>query len=145
MKRLILLVVLWSTFAGYASVEEAPPQLRLEVPEYPPFTKLENGQPSGMGLVKVEQILKRANVNYVITRVVPNHKRALENLKNGAVDGFFLASRNEERDADAVFSDKVMYNNWVWVMLATSSLNPKDPDFRQTAKIGVILNNNHYK
>lgn len=115
--------------------------LRFAVPEYSPFTTSINGKAGGLGVEMVEKILKDAGFSMVV-HVVPNYSRCLLEVKNNAVEGFFLGSQNQERDALATMTLPIMINNWIWVSKKSSALKPEAPDYKKKARIGVILNTN---
>lgn len=115
--------------------------LNLVVPEYLPFTGLVHGQPGGMGFYMVEGVLKEAGLTMKV-HVVPNYSRCVSEVQSQGSDGFFLGSRNAERDGVAVMSEPLLLNNWVWVTPVTSALGPGDPDFKTKIRVGVILNTN---
>ncbi|MCG9677190.1 MULTISPECIES: substrate-binding periplasmic protein [Vibrio] len=114
------------------------------LPDFPPYTMVnDQGQPDGIGLEKVLPILSSIGVNYTVT-VSSNHGRALSELRKERSDGFFMASKNEERDKYAVFSEPVMINRWVWVV-RTEDMNGFDPHsdtFKANAKVASLLNTN---
>lgn len=115
--------------------------LRFAVPEYAPFTTSIHGKASGFGVEKVEKILKDAGFS-MEAHVVPNYSRCLLEVKNNAVEGFFLGSQNKERDALATMTLPVMTNNWIWVSKKTHPLKPDAVNFKKQGRIGVILNTN---
>lgn len=124
------------------SVVATGKEINLIIPEYKPYTYTDsNGNLAGIGVEKLNQYLKELGMEYTIS-VVPNHRKALEDVKMGKADGFFLASKNSERDEICEFSESVVINRWSWCMLADSNLNPKDESFKKNNKIGVILNTN---
>ncbi len=105
-----------------ASVSYAHAQYEMHFfcPDFPPYTTIDSdGNQSGIGLDRMKPILEVLGVDYSIS-IGSNHGRALAELKNGRSDGFFMASRNDERDKYAVFSESIMTNRWVWVRLAGS-------------------------
>ena len=52
--------------------------------------------------------------------LVANYGVALEQLRNGKIDGFFLATQNRYRDRVAKKSDSVLITNWSWFYIKTS-------------------------
>ncbi|WP_245986881.1 substrate-binding periplasmic protein [Vibrio pectenicida] len=115
------------------------------LPNFPPYTMIDiEGSPTGIGLNAMKPILDSMRVNYTIN-VDSNHGRALSELKNNRSDGFFMASKNKERDQYAVFSSAVMYNNWVWIVLKEN-----ERDFRPSAQSNYVVasllntNTNHW-
>ena len=120
----------------------APAQtLRLAAPEYPPYTSELDGRPVGVAVERVEKIMAHAGLRMEV-HIVPNYSRCVFEVSHQLADGFFLGSRNSERDAVAVMSQPVMVNRWVWVTRQDSKANPQAPDFKQNSSVGVLLNTN---
>lgn len=116
-------------------------ELRLLVPEYLPYTGTVDGKPGGMAIGLVRDILKKAGMTMTV-QVVPNYGRCIQQAKDGTADGFFLGSRNSERDAVAELSEAIVFNTWVWVMRSDSMWRPSNEDFKRRAHVGVMLNTN---
>ncbi|MEX0337037.1 substrate-binding periplasmic protein [Vibrio tubiashii] len=107
----------WLCFGS--SYVHAQYKMHFFCPDFPPYTTVDSsGSHAGIGLDKVKSILDSVGVDYTI-EINSNHGRALAELKTGRSDGFFMASQNEERDKYAVFSESVMTNRWVWIVLTT--------------------------
>jgi len=104
------------------------------LPDFPPYTTVdEQGNYIGIGLDEVKPILESVGVRYTI-QIGSNHGRALSELRHGRSDGFFMASQNKQRDEYAVFSESVMINRWVWVVLKENW-----PNFHASAKDNYIM------
>lgn len=118
--------------------------LTLAMPLFPPFTHQDEwGNPQGHGYLAVKQLLERANIRFVV-RVVPNYGRALAETRSGQVDGFFLASRNEQRDAVAEFSGAIVDNPWSWFSWSqTPTPTPKTLTCSDT--IATLINTNTHQ
>lgn len=123
------------TYQAYAQ------PLLLVVPQYPPFTSEIDGEFHGIGIHKINQLLEELAINYQL-RSVPNYDRALEELKQGKADGFFLATENEQRNNLATLSEPIMYNAWTWFLTQGSNWDPKSEDFRKHAKIATTHDSN---
>jgi len=103
-------------------------------PDFPPYTTVDStGRNVGTGLDKIKPVLDSMGVTYTI-EIGSNHGRALAELKSGRSDGFFMASQNKERDKYAVFSESVMINRWVWIVLSDQSNT-----FSSTPKPGYLV------
>lgn len=114
------------------------------LPDFPPYTTIDAaGHNIGIGLDKVTPILDSIGVKYTI-RIGSNHGRALAELRNGRSDGFFMASRNDERDKYAVFSESVMTNRWVWVVLKNKN-GSSSPTIYSGYIVASLLNTNTNK
>lgn len=125
-----------------AHAEESP--LRLLFPVFKPYTYLENGYPVGIGIRAVNAIMVSLN-QPVTLKSSPNYGRAVKEVRAGRADGFFLASRNNERDAIADFSAPVVTNNWSWFLNADSDWTVASAEFIQKAKVGTFLHANTHK
>ncbi len=141
-KKLILLISSL-VFTG-ALTAHAQDEIKLIVPNFKPYTFEEDGRIQGIGVELVEKIMKKVGVLYSL-ELAPNYGRAVEQTRIGQSDGFFLASKNAERDAIAVFSEPIAVNRWSWFLPAKSQLNPKDPTFKTSARIGTHMNTNTHK
>lgn len=139
MKRLRLAICcLWTLVC---SLGAAAQDIRFAAPEYPPYTGEVDGEATGIGVTLVEDIMRRAGLRMSV-HIVPNYSRCVFEVSHQHADGFFLGSRNAERDAVAVLSRPVMINRWIWVSMAK---NPAIPDTDAPAGpigVGVLLNTN---
>lgn len=142
LKKTTLLVCVL-IFQGVILVH-AESKIRFAVPNFPPYTFMKGDKFQGVGMVLFEKIMKEVKVPYSL-KFFPNHGRAVEETKNNKADGFFLASKNEERDVIAVFSESITINRWSWFLPSGSYWDPEDPKFKISAKIGTHLNTNTHK
>jgi polar amino acid transport system substrate-binding protein len=81
--------------------------------------------------------LSKLNQAYTISR--GPWERAQRGAKEGTYDGFFIATRNKDRDAYAVFSEPFFFIRWLYVVKNDSGISPGDLDFhtkRFSADIG---------
>lgn len=125
---------------GWATAVSAQ-ALRLAAPEYMPYTGEINGAVVGMGVERVARIIERAGMTMTV-HVVPNYSRCVFEVSHQIADGFFLGSRNSERDAVAIMSEPVMINRWIWVLRRNSQTDPAGPTFKGRHDVGVLLNTN---
>lgn len=133
---LLLLLVSSSSYAAY--------NMHFFLPNFPPYTTLKDKKPSGIGIEAVTTMLDSMGVKYTM-KVSSNHGKALSELKSGNSDGFFMASKNAQRDKYAVFSNPIMQNRWVWVLKKDSKLAPKSAEFKSKEKTASLLNTNTAK
>ncbi|CAH0537090.1 substrate-binding periplasmic protein [Vibrio marisflavi] len=114
------------------------------LPDFPPYTTTDkHGNAVGIGLEAVLPILDTVGVNYSI-QVGSNHGRALSELRGGRSDGFFMASKNAQRDEYAVFSNSVMINRWVWVVLRKNRASFKPSDKSRYVMASLLNTNTNY-
>lgn len=116
-------------------------ELRLAAPEYMPYTGEVNGFPVGAAVEQVERIVQQAGMTMTV-HIVPNYSRCVFEVSHQIADGFFLGSRNSERDAVAVMSRPVMLNRWIWVLRKNSHGDPAASLFKNQRDTGVLLNTN---
>ena len=116
-------------------------ELRFAAPEYPPYTTEVDGQASGMAVALVEDIVQRAGMRMSV-HIVPNYSRCVFEVSHQIADGFFLGSRNAERDAVAVLSHPVLVNRWGWVSLKDGPEKPATARAPSPTPVGVLLNTN---
>jgi polar amino acid transport system substrate-binding protein len=126
--------------AGAANAQ-APEKMRFMLSNFPPYAFMENDKITGVGVKLVEKILKGAGIEYEL-QLAPNFGRVVQNIKEGRSDGFFLASKNAERDGIATFTLPVLVNRWVWIVAAGSKLDPRGSDFKAQARLGTHLHSN---
>jgi len=119
-------------------------KLRLVIPQFPPYTSEENRSFSGIGIKLVDQVMQDIGVNYKL-RAVPNYARALEEVRRGQADGFFLASENEQRNTVAVMSEPLLMNRWSWFFSPNKKLNLSSSAFKSAAKVATIHGSNTNK
>lgn len=139
-----ILYIITVCLAAFPTHLLAADQLRLIIPDFKPYTYFEEGEFKGIGVDKVTSILEALELPYSLA-IAPNYGRAVEELKQGRVDGLFLASENEERNAVAIFSQPVMINRWSWFTHKENPLSPNDPTFKQQATVATHLNTNTHK
>ncbi|MFA9217944.1 MAG: substrate-binding periplasmic protein [Sphingomonadaceae bacterium] len=124
-----------------AVAAQAAEKMRFVLSNFPPYAYEEHGKIIGLGVQRVEKILHNAGIDYELS-LVPNFGRVLQNLKEGKSDGFFLASRNAERDAVATLTLPVLLNRWVWVVPSGSKLDPGSSEFKTQARLGTHMHSN---
>ncbi len=118
--------------------------MRFVLPNFPPYTYQDQEEIAGIGVVRVKKILEAAGIEYNLS-LTTDYDRAIYELRKGNSDGFFLASKNNERDQIAVFTKPAMLNAWVWILPATSKMTPDTAEFKNNALVGTILNTNTHK
>lgn len=114
----------------------------MAMPDYPPYTYIQNGDYHGVGYEAFVRIMTDLQQEFKIMPE-PNYGRAVKDMENQVVDGLFLASENSERNAVAEFSVAVTYNRWTWVWLKQrTDLDPASISFKQKAVVSAQLNSN---
>ena len=141
MKRAILMMVFVFMFSGTGYAQDA---IRFLAPDLPPYQYQKGGRLQGIGIDLAEKVMKKAGIEYSF-QTISDYEAAVESVRKGVADGFFLATQNTERDAIAVFSDTMLINNWCWFLDANGSLKPSDPFFKTKATVGTLENTNTHK
>ncbi|WP_333606783.1 substrate-binding periplasmic protein [Arsukibacterium sp.] len=135
-------LLLLSSFCLVAS--QASP-LRMAMADYPPFSYYAEGGYQGEAYEAFIALMAELEHPYTI-RLVPNFGRALNDLQQDSIDGFFLASESAERNQLAVFSEPVLTTVWSWVWLCDrADLDPATAAFKQQARIAAQTNSNIYR
>lgn len=114
------------------------------VPSFMPYTYKEGTEIKGVGVEQIRALFKKLDIPITLS-LVPNYGRAVEEVRSGRYDGFFLASQNSERDAFANFSEPLFNNNWCWFYLKESSVKPTDGTFKEFATVATQINTNTHK
>lgn len=94
------------------------------------------GRFDGTAVRVVRYAFKRMDLPLCIV-VVP-WKRAQLMTWSGQADGFFAASRNDEREERGVLSAVIADQKWNWYLLQESPLDPLAPGFRDTARVAAF-------
>jgi len=114
------------------------------VPNFKPFTYSENGQLKGDAIIKVKEALEQVDVSYRIEQY-ETYTALIKALKGNDIQGFFLATKNPERDKYARFSKAVDYNNWAWFYPKGKGISFKSSEFKHSAVIGTVQKTNTYR
>lgn len=107
---------------------------------WPPYQVYKGNNLEGTAVAIIKTILDKMGVSYEI-RVYP-WERAQFMVKTGAAQGFFLASKNAERDTYAIFSEVLFSQKWNWYLLQDSPLAPTDESFREKTCVLVRFGSN---
>lgn len=142
MFRLLLGVMLCCFVAENALAKEP---LQFLMPDYPPYTYQENGRNKGIGYEAVAAIMADLQLSFSV-QLVPHFGRAIADLQQDNVDGFFLATESAERNKNAEFSEPVLMIQWSWVWLKQrTDLQPGSNSFKQKAVVSAQTNSNTYQ
>ncbi len=116
----------------------------LGVPNFKPYTFQEHNKLAGSAIAPVSLALKDSQVKFTL-RLYDNYSLLLKALRKDEIQGFFLASKNLERDKYAVFSKPVTFNNWSWFVLNKSDVDVRDRDFKINSKVATVGKTNTYR
>jgi polar amino acid transport system substrate-binding protein len=142
-KQLVCVFILFFVFFT-SCVAQVDKRLTFVIPDFKPYTYHVNGGLKGIGVDAIDEIFKQLGIEYSLT-LVPNYGRAVLEVKSGRADGFFLASKNNQRDEIAIFSEPVTTNRWSWFLPIENKMHPSDRLFKQNARILTHLNTNTHK
>ena len=114
------------------------------MPDYPPYTYQENGHNKGIGYEAVAAIMADLEQPFLV-QLVPHFGRAIVELQQDTVDGFFLATESHERNKNAEFSEPVLMIQWTWVWLKQrTDLVPGSANFKLKAQVSAQTNSNAF-
>jgi polar amino acid transport system substrate-binding protein len=131
----------WSVSANEVSSGE----LRFLMPDYPPYTYQESGHNKGVGYEAVAAIMADLQQPFSV-QLVPHFGRAINELQQDTVDGFFLATESDERNKKAEFSEPVLTIQWTWVWLKQrTDLSPGSANFKLKAQVAAQTNSNAFR
>ncbi len=111
------------------------------VPEFPPLTYRADGGFRGIGIQRVGQLLDKLELDYEIELAL-NYARAARLVEIGQKDGFFLATRNEQRERFAVFVGPVYINRWTWFLPVSSELDPRASGAHEHMRAASVVGTN---
>lgn len=115
------------------------------MPDYPPYTYQVNGRNQGIGYEAVAAIMLDLEQPFSV-HLVPHFGRAIVELQQDTVDGFFLATESAERNKNAEFSEPVLTIQWTWVWLTKrTDLVPGSESFKHKAQVSAQTNSNAYR
>ncbi|MBY0420058.1 MAG: transporter substrate-binding domain-containing protein, partial [Pararheinheimera sp.] len=136
----VCFVICWSVAENAVAKEE----LRFLMPDYPPYTYQENGHNKGIGYEAVAAIMADLEQPFLV-QLVPHFGRAIVELQQDTVDGFFLATESHERNKNAEFSEPVLMIQWTWVWLKQrTDLVPGSANFKLKAQVSAQTNSNAF-
>lgn len=115
------------------------------MPDYPPYTYQESGHNKGVGYEAVAAIMADLQQPFSV-QLVPHFGRAIIELQQDTVDGFFLATESDERNKKAEFSEPVLTIQWTWVWLKQrTDLSPGSANFKLKAQVAAQTNSNAFR
>lgn len=127
------------------SVVAKEDRVRFLMADYPPYTYQENGQNKGIGYEAVASIMADLQLPFSV-QLVPHFGRAIADLQQDSVDGFFLATESALRNKNAKFSEPVLMIQWTWVWLKQrTDVKPGSNSFKQKTVVSAQTNSNTYQ
>lgn len=128
-------------FLFFLNCTYASDTLHFVIPDFKPFTYY-TSEFKGIGVERVTHLLRVLDQPFTLT-LVPNYGRAVAEIKNGNSDGFFLATKNNERDEIARFSHPLFINRWCWFSLKKNALLPVST--LSEVRVATVINTNTHK
>jgi len=116
----VLQLIFFSSFVD-ANTKNAPVEVRLATEMMKSLHK--------KGLPYIECVFAKMKRTYKVISVP--WQRAQLGVEKSSYDGFFVASRNENRDHYAEFSEPFFNIDWLYIATKKSGLTPDDPNFTQ--------------
>ncbi len=133
-------MICWSVTENAVAKES----LRFLMPDYPPYTYQDNGRNQGIGYEAVAAIMADLQQPFSV-QLVPHFGRAIVDLQQDTIDGFFLATESAERNQIAQFSEPVLRIQWSWVWLKQrTDLLPGSASFKHKAQVSAQTNSNAF-
>lgn len=123
------------------SVRTFSAELTLGYPEFKPYTYTENGITKGLGVEWLDKIAKELKLT-IKFEPIDSYGNGVNWLKENKIDGLFLASQNNERDALAFFSHKLTDNKWVWITKKNNHFDFDNISLKKSLRISTHTNAN---
>jgi polar amino acid transport system substrate-binding protein len=114
------------------------------VPNFQPYSFQEHNTLTGSAIAPVSQALKDSQVKFTL-RLYDNYSLILKALRKNEIQGFFLASKNLERDKYSVFSKPITFNYWSWFVLKSNDIDVSDRAFKINSKVATVGKTNTYR
>ena len=118
--------------------------LRLGVPILKPFTYIENNEFKGTAIAPIKTALENSGIKYKWL-YIENYSLLLKAVRSDTIDGFFVATKNVERDKYAKFSKPVFIDHYSWFVLKDAPFELESSDFKLNARIGAIVKTNSHR
>ncbi|WP_301003943.1 transporter substrate-binding domain-containing protein [Arsukibacterium sp.] len=135
----VLLPLLLSAYSSQAET------LRVAVPDYPPYTYVQDKEITGEGYRAFADIMAELGVQYH-AEAVPHFGRSLIDMENKQLDAMLLATESPERSALAEYSEPLFFADWAWVWLAKRhDIRPDSQQFKDAAVVSAQMNSNIYR
>ncbi|MBI9111280.1 ABC transporter substrate-binding protein [Maridesulfovibrio ferrireducens] len=144
MKTSTFLIIIILIFSSTCTATAQPAKITLATHNLCPYGCYdENGIFDGCAVRVVKYAFNKMNIKLNIV-VVP-WIRAQRLAKDGKVDGFFAASKSEDRDQYGVQSAIIAEQRWNWYMLQENPLDPASEHFKKRATVASFRGSNMLK
>lgn len=138
-----LIIIVFMPVISHVHGQQLTP-IVIGVPEFKPYTYLENGVLTGTAIKQMQPIFD-ALPEKVTLRQYSNYSLLLKALKADEIQGFFLASQNTERDRYAIFTKPLAFNNWSWFTLRENEFDFESADFKYTSTVATTSKTNTFR
>lgn len=128
----------------FTSLSHGQDTLRLGVPILKPFTYLENDEFKGTAIAPIKTALENSGIKYKWV-YIENYSLLLKAVRSDTIDGFFVATKNVERDKYAKFSKPIFIDHYSWFILKDAPFKLDSNDFKLNARIGAIVKTNSHR
>jgi polar amino acid transport system substrate-binding protein len=123
---------------------QAQEKLRLLSIDAPPYIfQLSDGSLAGLFYDRIKCVLEKIEQPYSIE--FQPWLRAQIEVRAGRASGFFPATRDDQRDAYATFSNSLIEVESDFYSLKTSTLDPQNPEFKEKAIISALWGSTQYR
>lgn len=116
----------------------------LGIPELAPFTYLDGTEIKGDAIDPVKRILEKSNIPYQLV-YLENYSKLLKAVRKQTIHGFFLATKNVERDKYAEFSKPIIMDSYSWFILNQAPYELHSNEFKLNAKVGAVNRTNSFR
>lgn len=118
--------------------------IRLGVPELKPFTYVESQVFKGIAMAPVKQALNASGIPYTFT-YIETYSQLLKALRKDEIDGFFIATKNPERDRYAEYSKPVFIDSYSWFTLKDAPYEAGSRALKLNGKVGAVAKTNSHR
>ena len=132
------------TFYHFTVPSLAQERLRLGTTDLAPFTYVKNGVLKGSAIAPLNYALSSSDLKYDWV-FIENYSLLLKAVRNNTIDGFFVATKNSERDKYATFSKPLFIDYYSWFMLPSAQFDLDDSDFKLKARVGAVEKTNSHR
>ncbi|MGR6870756.1 substrate-binding periplasmic protein [Pseudomonas sp. HK3] len=109
-----------------------------------PFTYHEDNTFKGIAINPVKKALQASGIKYEWV-FIEDYSLLLKAIRNDIIDGFFIATKNVERDKYAKFSKPIFIDYYSWFILKDAPFDLDSDDFKINAKIGAMVKTNSHR
>ncbi len=115
-------------------------EILLTTQDWPPYQTYIGSELTGAAVDVVRCAMEKLERPYRF-EVYP-WRRSQIMVMTSKAHGFFAASKSNERDEYATFSEIIAEQEWTWYLLKANKLDPKQDSFKEGAKVAAMIGSN---